>query len=159
MELILIIKGGNILNNNEVVFTKSGAHEYVFSYNQSRYIIKEKAAILQRFLGLRHYYVYCEENMTRCVGRFNMQGGRKLEIDVTKESRRLSATIYLIRLFFIIVRAFKIESIAYHYQRKEKELRLSSDDMIDEWDVLVGCFMLYQLNRIGSGDASLDGDA
>ena len=62
-------------------------------------------------------------------------------------------------MFFLIKRAFKIESTVYYYQRKENELRLSSDFVIDEFDILSGCFMLLQLNRIDSTDVPLDCDA
>jgi len=156
MEIFLKVKNGNILNNHEVIFTKAGAHEHIFLYKKSQFIIREKATILQNFLGLKNYLVYNEENITRYVGRFKMQGLRKLEIDLTKGSRQLSAKIYLIHSFFKIERAFKIESTSYYYQKEE--LRLISDYEMDEFDILVGCFMLYQLSQIGAADEPLDVD-
>lgn len=159
MEIFLKIRDGNILNNNEVVLKQSSMCEYIFSYNQARFIIKEKVSRLQRFLGLSTYYVFSKEDIIRSVGYFKMQGVRKLEINLMKPSRHFFKKIYLIRLFFLIKRAFKIESTVYYYQRKENELRLSSDFVIDEFDILSGCFILLQLNRIGSTDVPLDCDA
>lgn len=87
MEIFLKIRDGNILNNNEVVLKQSSMCEYIFSYNQARFIIKEKVSRLQRFLGLSTYYVFSKEDIIRSVGYFKMQGVRKLEINLMKPSR------------------------------------------------------------------------
>lgn len=156
MDFFLKVKNGNILNNHEVIFTKAGAHEHIFLYKKLQFAVREKTTILQSFLGLKNYLVYNEENITRYVGCFKMKGLRKLEIDLTKGSRQLSAKISLMPIFFKIEREFKIESTSYYYQKKG--LHLISDYEMDEFDVLIGCFMLYQLSQIGAADEPFDVD-
>jgi hypothetical protein len=161
MILTLRLNGFDITLNNEVIFTKKSDSDYVFDYQQTKFSINLCSTFWQSFFSIARYIVYDDAGKT--AGYLKMRALGKLEVNLTYEGRKIVCGLILIRHLVKLERQFQIESTYYEYSRAG---RTNNDDMIllktdkktDIVHILLGCFLLSQLCRIGSvgGDAQFD---
>lgn len=156
MKLCLQILNNDIILEDRVIFRKPNTSEFIFSLNGEAFHIEEKSSFLDRLFGKENYYVYKRSTIKQIVGNLKMYGMRRIDINLARYSKPFFAQIKLLQHFFKAKQTFIVGCTEYNYQKPE--LRIENSDEVSEIDILVGCFMLFQLNRMESGNAPFDCD-